>query len=261
MSPNAAASVSVILPTRNEEANIEEVLRRIDLLGVCHQIVVVDDGDDDTASRASHLEGLTADVRVVRRQGSDRTGGLGTAIVEGLSYSDGDLIVVMDADLQHPPELIVSLVETLARVDLCIASRFNWDNVIAGLSPVRRFASRCAGRLAFLLFPGALRNVSDPMSGYFAVRRSSLDVGRLDPVGYKILLEILGTHQHFTVEEVPFSFGRRVNGDSKAGLHEGMRFLRHVFQLRRRTKTPNLTRTPPAEDLIIDSSPGRVVVR
>ncbi len=236
MNPVASASISVLLPTRNEEANIEEVLTRIDALGLCQQIVIIDDSDDDTAHRARSTTDLTADIIVRHRTGDARRGGLGTAIVEGIEIASGEVVVVMDADLQHPPELIPTLIEPLDRVQLSIASRFNWDNVIAGLSPIRRFGSRAAGRLAFLLFPAALGDVSDPMSGFFAVRRDALYLDRLDPLGYKILLEILGTHQDVSVEEVPFSFGRRLHGESKAGLVEGSRFLRHLVQLRRRVR-------------------------
>ncbi len=235
MTSSDSPTVSVILPTRNEIKNIEEVLTRIDRLGLCQQIIVVDDSDDATAQVAASVQGLSAEVIVHHRAGQDRLGGLGTAIVAGVGLSSSDLLVVMDADLQHPPELIESLIEPLDRVDLVVASRFNWDNVISGLSPVRRVASRMAGRLAFAIFPQALRDVSDPMSGFFAVRSSSLNVTRLNPLGYKILLEVLGTHEHLRVEEVPFSFGRRLHGESKAGVTEGIRFLRHVLDLRRRT--------------------------
>lgn len=254
MTSTAAASITVILPTRNEAANIAEVLSRIDHVGICSQIVVVDDSDDETARLARQTDLVGATVVVHHREGDERDGGLGTAIVAGLERSDGEIVVVMDADLQHPPELLPTLVEPLSRVELCIASRFNWDNVIAGLSPLRRIGSRAAGKLAFVLFPSALRHVSDPMSGYFAVRRSALDSSRLDPLGYKILLEILGTHRHLRVEEVPFSFGRRLEGESKAGLKEGLRFLRHLIELRKRTKSQELKRTESEGASVSDSA-------
>ena len=231
-----SASSCVILPTRNEEANIGEVLRRLDLLGVCEEIVVVDDSDDSTARLATHWSSkLSTPVTVHHRGTADRHGGLGTAIVTGINLSSAQRIIVMDADLQHPPELVPSLIARLDGVDLVIASRFNWDNVVAGLSPVRRVASRLAGALAFKVFPGQLRDVSDPMSGFFAIHRTALDTERLKPFGYKILLEILGTHPDLTRAEVPFSFGMRGGGESNAGATEGWRYLKHLVDLRRRS--------------------------
>lgn len=232
-----ATALSVVLPTRNEADNIVEVLERLDALGCCDEIVVVDDGDDATVQRAlSAGERLDAKVLAFRRYGSDRVGGLGTAITDGLSRSTGRFVVVMDADLQHPPELVPALVERLEGADLVIASRFNWDSVIGGLSPVRRVVSRIAGGLAFRIFGERLASISDPMSGFFAFQRSALDQSVLHPHGYKILLEILGTHPHLSVEEVPFEFAERSGGQSKAGGREAVRYGRHLLDLRRRVR-------------------------
>ncbi len=225
----------VILPTRNEQANIAEVLRRIDALDVCDEVVIVDDSDDDTAEVAkAAADDLRLEVLVRHRRGAERHGGLGSAIVDGMHRTEAERIVVMDADLQHPPERIPDLLASLASTDLAIASRFNWDNVVAGLTPLRRIGSRAAGALAFRVLPGAVKDVTDPMSGFFAFRRSAIDVDRLEPLGYKILLEILGTHPRLVVVEVPFAFGSRAAGQSKAGVVEGLRYLRHVAGLRRR---------------------------
>lgn len=233
-----AADVSVVLPTRNEAENIVEVLQRLDALGCCDEIVVVDDGDDQTIDRAIAAgQELQAVVLPVRRLGADRIGGLGTAIIDGLAQSSGRIVVVMDADLQHPPEVVPALIERLGGSDLVIASRFNWDSVIAGLSPVRRLVSRLAGGLAFRLFGEQLASISDPMSGFFAFRRAAIDPTTLQPFGYKILLEILGTHPHLAVTEVPFEFAERGGGESKAGAREAIRYGRHLLDLRRRVRS------------------------
>lgn len=231
------ADVSVVLPTRNEAANIVEVLQRLDALGCCDEIVVVDDGDDETVERAVAVGGqLRATVLAVRRVGAERAGGLGTAITNGLAHSSGRTVVVMDADLQHPPELVPTLLEGLANADLVIASRFNWESVIGGLSPIRRVVSRVAGGLAFRIFGERLASISDPMSGFFAFHRAGVDPSVLQPFGYKILLEILGTHPDLTVAEVPFEFAERGGGESKAGASEAIRYGRHVLNLRRRVR-------------------------
>lgn len=233
----ASYTTCVILPTRNEQANIAEVLTRIDALQVCDQVIIVDDSDDATATVAtSAASDLSIDVLVHHRIGKDRQGGLGSAIVDGLAKTEADRVVVMDADLQHPPERIPNLLDALEEAEMAVASRFNWDNVIAGLSPLRRVASRAAGQLAFRALPQAVENVTDPMSGFFAFWRESIDSDRLEPNGYKILLEILGTHPGLRVTEVPFAFVSRAGGRSKAGLAEGVRYLRHVGDLRQRAK-------------------------
>lgn len=234
---DAAALISVVLPTRNEADNIVEVLERIDALGCCDEIVVVDDGDDETVERAFAV-GARLDARVVpiRRTGTERLGGLGTAITDGLAASSGRIVVVMDADLQHPPEVVPALIARLGDADLAIASRFNWESVIGGLSPVRRVVSRLAGGLAFSMFGERLASISDPMSGFFAFHRTAVDPSVLHPFGYKILLEILGTHPHLVVAEVPFAFAQRGGGESKAGAREAIRYGRHVLDLRRRVR-------------------------
>lgn len=244
--------VSVVLPTRNEADNIAEVLHRLDALGCCDEIVVVDDGDDDTVGRANEAaDGMDAAVVVIDRVGSQRLGGLGTAIIDGLAQSSGGIVVVMDADLQHPPEVVPRLIERLAAAardtepagvelgaaDLVIASRFNWESVIGGLSPVRRVVSRVAGGVAFRLFDRELASISDPMSGFFAFDRHKIDPSVLQPFGYKILLEILGTHPHLEVDEVPFEFAMRGGGESKAGAREAIRYGRHLLDLRRRVRS------------------------
>ena len=241
-------SASVILPTRNEQQNISEVLRRLDRQGVCSQLVVVDDSDDATAITALEMQDeLDAELIVYHRHGHQRHGGLGTAILDGIERSSGLRFVVMDADLQHPPELVPELLQKLDDVELVIASRFNWDNVISGLSPVRRTASKAAGSLAFRIFPEQLVNVSDPMSGFFACRRSAITTSRLEPMGYKILLEILGTHPELSRAEIPFSFGQRLSGESKAGLSEGIRYIRHLAALNRRCRSASAAAVLTAE--------------
>lgn len=244
---DTAAFVSVVLPTRNEADNIVEVLERLDALGCCDEIVVVDDGDDETIDRALAVgRRLRSSVVPIRRTGTDRLGGLGTAITDGLAASSGRIVVVMDADLQHPPEVVPGLIECLGSADLAIASRFNWESVIGGLSPIRRVVSRVAGGLAFRMFGERLASISDPMSGFFAFHRSVVDPSILRPYGYKILLEILGTHPHLVVDEVPFAFAERGGGESKAGAREAIRYGRHLLDLRRRVRAGSIAeRTEP----------------
>jgi dolichol-phosphate mannosyltransferase len=141
---------------------------------------------------------------------------------------------VMDADLQHPPSLVPELVAVGERsgADLVVASRYTEGGDRAGLyGGYRRLASGLCTLLAKTAFRRRLRGVSDPMSGFFAVRAATLDPGALRPFGYKILLELIVRSQLTRITEVPFRFQPRFAGASKAGLAEGCRFLRHVLTL------------------------------
>jgi dolichol-phosphate mannosyltransferase len=143
--------------------------------------------------------------------------------------------VVMDGDLQHPPELVSQLVAVgqSRGLDLVAASRKAEAGRADGLADgYRRAASGFATAAAKMLFPSRLSRLSDPMSGFFAVRLAALDLDRLKPLGFKILLEIAVRQPRLLVAEVPFVFGVRVQGESKASAVEGARFVRHLARLR-----------------------------
>jgi dolichol-phosphate mannosyltransferase len=141
----------------------------------------------------------------------------------------------MDGDLQHPPELVPRLVEAgrLADADLVVASRYADGGVEAGLANAyRRLVSRSSNAVARLLFPRSLRSVTDPMSGFFAVRRSALQVEDLRPMGFKIMLELIVRNDPRRIVEVPYEFRERFAGESKSSLREGVNFVRHLASLR-----------------------------
>ncbi|MFE5675284.1 glycosyltransferase [Streptomyces erythrochromogenes] len=232
-----AGSVTLIIPTFNEAGNIVELLRRLGqaLPGdrPC-AVLFVDDSTDDTPAV---IEKAAADhpfpVSVLHREVAE--GGLGGAVVEGIGRADTDWIVVMDADLQHPPHLVPELVGEGERTgaDLVVASRYISGGSRAGLAGSYRVAvSRGATWLTKGLFPRALRGISDPMSGFFAMRRSAVNAGALEPLGYKILLELAVRCRPAPVAEVPFVFQERFAGESKSTAREGMRFLAHLASLR-----------------------------
>jgi dolichol-phosphate mannosyltransferase len=230
-------AVTVVIPTFNESANVRELLRRI-AAGVpdrlpC-EVVFVDDSTDDTpAVIADAARDCPFPVSVIHRDAPE--GGLGGAVVEGLRAAASDWIVVMDADLQHPPALVPDLVATGEKedADLVVASRYLPGGSRAGLAGGYRVAvSRGATWLAKGLFPRALRGISDPMSGFFAIRRSAVTADALRPLGYKILLELAVRCRPARVAEVPFVFEERFAGESKSTAREGGRFLRHLVELR-----------------------------
>ncbi|ATW50237.1 glycosyltransferase [Streptomyces peucetius] len=230
-------AVTIVVPTFNESGNIRELLRRITESVPARlpcEVLFVDDSTDDTPDV---IRGAAQDcpfpVDVLHRD--TPVGGLGGAVVEGIRKAGSDWIVVMDADLQHPPALVPELVAAGegAGADLVVASRYIRGGSRAGLAGGYRIAvSRGATWLTKALFPRRLRGISDPMSGFFAIRRSVVTADELKPLGYKILLELAVRCRPETVAEVPFVFQDRFAGESKSTAREGMRFLGHLVGLR-----------------------------
>jgi dolichol-phosphate mannosyltransferase len=233
--------VTVVVPTRNEAGNIAMLVDRLDaaLDGVTAEILFVDDSDDDTPQRVEEIA-LRARhrVRIVHRDPDERSGGLGSAVVAGFHAAASHWAVVMDGDLQHPPELVPELVRAGCErgSDLVVASRYNGAGDSSGLSGViRHTVSRSSTTLTKTLFPRRMRACTDPMSGMFAVRLDSIDLAALRPNGFKILMEILARSPRLRVSEVPFCFGERHSGESKASLREGLLFARRLIGLRAAT--------------------------
>lgn len=232
-----APLISLVIPTFNEAGNIPELLARLasavpaDL--TC-EVIFVDDSTDDTPRViAETARDCRLAVSVMHRDKPE--GGLGGAVAAGLREASAPWIVVMDADLQHPPSLVPQLVAAGQRTgaDLVVASRYTAGGSHTGLDGgFRVLASSLTTRLAKLTFRRQLRQVSDPMSGFFAVRAAALDAGLLRPLGYKILLELIVRCRLRRVTEVPYQFQDRFAGESKASLSEGWRFLRHLVMLR-----------------------------
>jgi hypothetical protein len=232
--------VSIVIPTRNEGPNIEPLLASIEaaLAPRPVEVVFVDDSDDDTPAR---IEGAASAsklaVRALCRAPADRWGGLGGAVVDGFDLARGSLVVVMDADLQHPAATVVELLAALDRGrDLAIASRrVPGASEDDGLTLIRRLLSRLSTWLAWTVFPARVGRVTDPMSGFFAVRLGALDLDRLSPDGFKILIELLATHPELAPVEIPFSFEGRRQGMSKASAAQAARYVGHLVDLRLRT--------------------------
>ncbi|SDN62067.1 dolichol-phosphate mannosyltransferase [Klenkia soli] len=225
--------LSVVVPTYNEAANIAELLVRLDRAvgGATTELVVVDDSTDATADIAEEVAGsLRSQVVVLHR--SQPVGGLSGAVVAGLGAARGDRCVVMDGDLQHPPEAVPGLLAALEGVDVSIASRYAAGGEAAGLSGwLRHGVSRATTLVSKAMFPNRLRECTDPMTGFFALDRRAVDLAELRPRGFKILLEILVRRQR-SVREVGFTFGERTGGNSKASLRQGLWFAWQLTDLR-----------------------------
>lgn len=235
-STSGAVDVSVVVPTKDEADNVRPLLSRLvpvlESIG-SSEVLFVDDSDDHTPEVVREVTALVP-VRLIHREPSGRKGGLGGAVIEGFRAARGRMMVVMDADLQHPPELVPALVAPLVRgeAQVAVASRFLEGGSSLGLSgPLRRLAAMGTRSLAGRVVP-KIRHVTDPMSGYFAVERSVLEDGPASSEGFKILLDVLAHGSWSSVVEVPYVFAQRSAGSSKATPAVGLTYLRQLWRIR-----------------------------
>lgn len=227
--PQPLRSVSVVVPTYREAANLPELVERLDrvrrALGLDLELIVVDDDSRDGTEEWVAAAGRPWIHLVVRRGAR----GLSAAVVEGLRAARGDALVVMDADLSHPPERLPDVLEALeAGHDFVIGSRYvHGASTAEDWGVLRWINSRIATWLA-----RPFTRAADPMSGYFALRRETFAAASgLNPVGYKIGLELLVKCAVANVAEVPIHFAQRRAGKSKLNLREQLRYLQHVRRL------------------------------
>ena len=228
--------LSIVVPTRHEEANVVALVAALEhiLADVTMEIIVVDDSDDATPEAVLAVSRTsTRDVRLLHRVDGERKGGLGGAVVAGIRVARGSWVCVMDGDLQHPPEAVARLLARAqaTNAQIVVASRFCADGDVGAFGRGRRMLSNACAAAAHIMFPRCLRDVTDPMSGFFLVRRDALDLDKLKPRGFKILLEILVQTPGLRRAEVPFVFGERHHGESKAGIREGLRYLGRMWDL------------------------------
>ncbi|RPJ25396.1 MAG: glycosyltransferase family 2 protein, partial [Chloroflexi bacterium] len=236
-SSETSYEISLVIPTRNEAGNIEPLLMRLHraLKGIDTEVVFVDDSTDDTPDVIRKLqEWFPLEIRLIARPPEQRQNGLGGAVVEGFQVARGTWVAVMDADLQHPPETLPRLLHQAKKSgsDLVLGSRLAPGGDASSLGFKRLFISQTFAWTTRLTFPQRLRNVTDPLTGFFLTRRAALKMDELKPDGFKILLEILVSHPELKVSEVPIRFGHRNAGESKASVKETIKFFRGLFRLR-----------------------------
>jgi dolichol-phosphate mannosyltransferase len=224
---HAPTNLALVIPTLHEAANIGKVLDRVraslDPLAVPYELIVVDDDSQDGTENIVHgIAAQDSRVRLLLRRGEH---GLAGAITDGWKSTQAEVVGVMDADLQHPPELLPKLWEKIeAGCDLVIASRYAEAGSMRSWNPLRRAISELGVLLAKPVQKRALQ-VKDPLSGFFLVRRRCLEGLQLQRRGFKLLLEILVRGNIGSVAEVPFSFGTRQGGQSKASLGTGLHYF------------------------------------
>jgi dolichol-phosphate mannosyltransferase len=218
--------ISVVVPTYNEAQNLPVLYGRLaEALGAAgrpFELLVVDDDSPD--GTAEVVAALGANARCIVRKGER---GLATAVIRGIASATHPIVVVMDADLSHPPEIVPALIERLeAGGRFAIGSRYTEGGRTEDWSFLRAVNSWGATVLA-----RPLTRVRDPMSGFFAVRQADVPIAALNPIGYKIALEILVKAGIKDPVEVPIVFTDRLHGESKMGFGEQARYLQHLQRL------------------------------
>jgi len=232
-------TVALVVPTRDEATHVTAFVERVDAalrpFPVDWHAEVIDDSEDETAAVLRGLASRGAPLELTHRSDADQIGGGGSAVRAGLGRARGDVICVIDADLQHPPEVLPELLAPilLGRADICVGSRYRRGGSAAGLNRRwRRVAARISGVVVRWLFP-ATRWTTDPDSGLFAVRRGVLDSLTLRPRGSRVLAEILVRGRWRTVCDVPYHFAPGDGDDNHPGAGEAIALAGELISLLR----------------------------
>lgn len=234
--PNAV-HLSLVVPTLNEAENISDFIAQVDrVLSIefddRYEIVIIDDeSPDGTGQIALAMQADFPRLRVFSRSVKN---GLGRAVVDGWEKSSGEILATINADFQHPPELLSELIGKIyAGADLAVATRFKNGGAIQNWSLTRIFLSRAAHIAGLLILPRVLSRVSDPMSGYFVFKRECIASVKLQPFGFKTLIEVLARGSVKNIAEVGYTFRERQYGKSKASFRQSWLYIRQLLNLRR----------------------------
>jgi dolichol-phosphate mannosyltransferase len=223
--------ISIVVPALNEAENLPTLLQQVSqaLAGRNYEVIIVDDNSKDNTRQVCAELSQKYPLRLMVRE--QPKNGLGGAVLDGIHQARGEYLVIMDADLQHPPSKLPELLAPLERgeADFVLGSRH-----VAGGSVGEKwgvFRKINSGIATFLARPFAGRTL-DPMSGFFALKRQTFDrAQRLTPLGYKIGLELMCKCRVQNVREIPIHFAERTRGQSKLSLREQFRYLEHLSRL------------------------------
>ncbi|MDH3654080.1 MAG: polyprenol monophosphomannose synthase [Myxococcales bacterium] len=223
--------ISIVVPTYREADNLALLAEAVDAAlsgtGYDYELLFIDDDSRDGSAKICAQLSARFPVRIVVRKGER---GLATAVIHGISMASGDIVVVMDADLSHPASAIPAMIARLqsGESDFVLGSRYvEGGSIHDDWSVFRQLNSIIPSLMAKPLCP-----LKDPMSGFFAIRRTEMPPrSRLSPVGYKIALEIFVKGGFNQPSEVPIHFSDRQHGESKLSLKEQLNFLRHLGRL------------------------------
>ncbi|MCG2717609.1 MAG: polyprenol monophosphomannose synthase [Nanoarchaeota archaeon] len=219
--------LSITIPTYNEKENLPILIEKINYIlkqnKINGEIIVVDDNSPDgTGKLAEDLKKKYENMKVLHRAGKL---GLSSAVLDGFKIAEGDIMVVIDADLSHPPEVIPLMYNEIQKgTDFVIGSRYIKGGKIIGWSLYRRFISKGAN-----LISRPFSKANDSMSGYIMIKKECLDNQNFNPKGFKIALEFLVKAKYNKLKELPITFTERRNGKSKAGPKEYYSLLRNLY--------------------------------
>ena len=230
--------LSVVIPTFNESKNIRNLVAQIDvaLKGVDYEIVFVDDSKDNTPDVIMEVAKEYPQVRMEHRKNGT---GLATAVLDGFKLAKGEYMACMDADLQHPPIVLKYMYRAMeSGADFCIPSRLIPGGDDGGLNWYRKFVSGTARKIGQVMLP-CLRKISDPTSGLFMFRREVIENADLQPIGWKIMVEVLAMGTYSKVVEIPYKFQQRTEGESKLSGKVTLEYLKQLKNLRKRYNKSN----------------------
>ena len=234
-------TVSIVVPSYNERDNVRSLTEQVDaaLAGIPHEIIFVDDSTDDTPAVLSALSAQYPHVHYEHRTNEK---GLATAVIRGFRLAQGDYLAVMDADLQHPPTILRPMFAVMeSGADFCIPSRLIPGGDDGGLNWYRKFVSGTARYIGKVLLP-CLRRVSDPTSGLFMFRKEVIANADLQPIGWKIMVEVLAMATYQSIVEIPYAFQQRTAGESKLDSKVTVQYLKQcVGLMHRAVRNPSVT--------------------
>lgn len=220
--------ISIIIPTYNEADNLEPLVSKIHRIledvNIDYEIIVVDDNSPDNTAQLAHILSESYPIKVNVRK-KDR--GLSKSVVAGFNLAKGEICVVMDADLSHPAEKIPHMMRPILenRCDVTVGSRYMQGGGFENLPFHRKMTSRIAGYMA-----KGITSLSDPTSGFMAIRKSMIDQIDIDPLGWKIVLEVVVKAEP-RIKEIPILFSERKKGKSKLGIKAQLEYIHHLGKL------------------------------
>ena len=243
--------LSLVIPTYNESSNVPNIVEQLtqlldNFIPERYELLLVDDDSPDlTWQTAQNITGKYPQLRVMRRETEK---GLSSAVIRGWQTAKGSVLGVIDADLQHPPEVLLKLLSAITDgADLAVANRHVEGGGVSDWSVARRFLSRGAQLLGLIISPAVVGRVSDPMSGFFVVKRSAIASAQLNPLGYKILLEVIGRGHINDIAEVGYIFQEREAGESKVTWKQYIEYIGHLVRLRSQSNARRFTITFPTK--------------